>query len=89
VAAGIGVPTELPSIVEDWNGGTLQWNPPKTNDRQNWDSGGVGLGLRKAKSPESRNRRRGMFELIRENHVRALIASLLPAMVIVLNVITA
>ena len=72
-AAAIAMPTEVPSILQVWDGGTLQWSPRRAGSVQ----------LR----PEPREKR-GVLDRVREHPGKALFASLLSALVVVLNVIT-
>ena len=77
-ASAIAMPTELPSILQVWDGGTLQWNPTA--------AGSVRL---RPEAPSGPIKKRNVLDRMRENPGMTFIASLLPALVVFLNVITA
>ena len=76
-AAAIAMPTDLPSILQVWDGGTLQWSPGRAGS----------VRLRPEASPGPM-KKRSALDRLRENPGKTFLASLLSALVIVLNVIT-
>ena len=78
VAVAIAMPTELPSILQGCDSGTVQWISPSAGTAR----------LRPA-APPGRIKKRSVLEIMRENPGNSFLASFLPVLVIVLNVITA
>jgi hypothetical protein len=72
-AAAIAIPTDPPSILQVWDGGTLHWSP---------------MGAGSVQLRPDPTKKRGVLDRVREHPGKALFASLLSALVVVLNVIT-